>query len=169
MSQCQNCHSGEAVVRLTQIVAGEVTTLHLCTRCAAERGIETEATVAQSPLGAFLAAMGKDGASTAAHGPSEACPDCGATLDDFRTSSRMGCASCWTTFDAPLRDLLRRLQGATRHVGTMYQPAAAAGSQGPADEVVDRDVIRDRLRRAIAAEEFELAAELRDRLRGLGG
>ena len=61
MSQCQACHEREAVVRLTQIVGDDVTTVHLCSKCAAERGIETDAEVAQTPLGAFLAAMGKGG------------------------------------------------------------------------------------------------------------
>ena len=63
-----------------------------------------------------------------------------------------------------LRELLRRLHNATRHTGRRYVP--------PAPELVEQagqvDQLRDRLQRAIEAEQFELAAELRDRLRATG-
>ncbi len=168
MTTCQACHEREAAVHLTQIVGDQVTTLHLCGKCAAERGVETEAEVAQTPLGAFLAAMGKGGAPmAAAAATSEACPECGATLQDFRASGRVGCPTCWTAFERPLRDLLRRLQGATRHTGERYADPTAPTDP---DEVVAREraSLRERLRVAIDMEQFELAAELRDRLRGMG-
>jgi protein arginine kinase activator len=168
MSQCQSCHEREAVVRLTQIVGDDVTTVHLCSQCAAERGIETDAGVAQTPLGAFLAAMGKGGSPVAAASAAgDACADCGATLHDFRTSGRVGCAQCWVTFEQPLRDLLRRLHGATRHTGESYR--AVDTSQLSPTEVRQRDraALREELRAAIEGEQFERAAELRDQLRVL--
>lgn len=168
MNPCQACHEREAVVRLTQIVGDDVTTVHLCSKCAAARGIETDAGVAQTPLGAFLAAMGKGAApaaSTSADG--ETCPGCGATLHDFRTSGRVGCAQCWTTFERPLRDLLRRLNGATRHTGEPYRPANVSDLSPAELQQRDRDELREELRRAIEAEQFERAAELRDQLRVL--
>lgn len=169
MTNCQACHEREAAVHLTQIVGDQVTTLHLCGRCAAERGVETEAEVAQTPLGAFLATMGKGGAPLAAAAAgAEACPECAATLQDFRASGKVGCPTCWTAFERPLRDLLRRLQGAVRHTGETYADPGA-----PADpvEVVAREraSLRERLRVAIEMEQFELAAELRDRLRAMEG
>ncbi|MGH7592259.1 MAG: UvrB/UvrC motif-containing protein [Gemmatimonadales bacterium] len=166
MNPCQSCHQRDAVVRLTQIVGDEVTTVHLCSKCAAERGIETEADVEQTPLGAFLAAMGKGGAPLArASGPGEPCPDCGATLYDFRVSGRVGCARCWSCFERPLRDLLQRLHGATRHTGESYRAPGDSGLAATDGRSRDRDELREQLRLAIAAEQFERAAELRDQLR----
>jgi protein arginine kinase activator len=165
MSACESCHEREAVVHLTQIVGDQVTTVHLCGKCAAERGIQTEAAVTQTPLGAFLAAMGKGGAVAAMPATSEACPECGATLQDFRASGRVGCSGCWTTFERPLRDLLRRLHGATRHSGEQYLDA---GDGTPETERVrERARLREQLRQAIQTEAFELAAQLRDQLRAL--
>ena len=40
----------------------------------------------------------------AAAATAEACPECGATLQDFRASGRVGCPTCWTAFERPLRD-----------------------------------------------------------------
>lgn len=167
MSTCESCHEQEAVVHLTQIVGDQVTTVHLCSRCAAERGIETDAAVEQTPLGAFLAAMGKGGTAPPGAMLEESCPACGATLQDFRASGRVGCALCWTTFERPLRDLLRRLHGATRHTGEQYLDA---GDGTPETELVrERTRLREQLRQAVQGEAFELAAQLRDQLRALGG
>ena len=170
MSQCQSCHEHEAVVRLTQIVGDAVTTVHLCSRCAAERGIETDAEVAQTPLGAFLAAMGKgEPAVPMAAGSVESCPACGATLHDFRSTGRVGCAECWTTFEQPLRDLLRRLHGATKHTGEGYRVASPAELTPAEARQRHRAELREELAAAIAAEQFERAAELRDQLRVVEG
>lgn len=170
MRECQACHQREAVVRLTEIVGNDVATVHLCSQCAAERGIETGASAAQTPLGAFLAAMGTAGAPVAlATAPPEICAGCGATLQDFRASGRIGCGRCWTTFEPTLRDLVRRLHGATQHTGATYTaPGTTAEPVPPHDSPPGRDALRNALRAAVNAEAFERAAELRDQLRNLG-
>lgn len=165
MTSCQACHLRDAEVELTQVVGDEVSTLRLCGKCAAERGVPNESQVTDSPLGAFLAAMGQGATPLAAAAAAgDPCPTCAATLDDFRASGRLGCADCWTAFERPLRDLLRRVHGGTTHVGKRYQATSDAGEPGR-----ERLRLRDALREAVAGEQFELAAELRDRLRGLEG
>jgi protein arginine kinase activator len=159
---CDQCHEREAVIHLTQIVNEQVTTLHLCERCAAEKGVESPGGVAKTPLGSFLAAMGKglpEPEPVAQAG--ESCPRCGASLQDFRESGRLGCPECYRAFEVPLRDLLRRLHGSTHHVGERYaeRDGAAAGERQTTAE------LREQLRLAVETENFELAAELRDRLR----
>lgn len=161
---CDQCHERDAVVHLTQIVDAQVTTLHLCERCAAEKGVEPPS-VGKSPLGSFLAAMGKELTDTEPAGTSpESCHRCGATLRNFRETGRLGCPECWKSFEPHLRELVRRLHGSTFHVGERYVPAGAVVPD-PDEDVVA--ALRDQLRAAVDAENFELAAELRDRLRVL--
>jgi protein arginine kinase activator len=161
--KCGNCGEREGVVSLTQIEGGEVRTLSLCATCAAEKGIDTGIGIADTPLGGFLAALGETlDPDAPAAAPVLHCPGCGATLRDFRESGRLGCAECYLSFDTPLRELLRRLHGSTHHTGKRYagtEPAAPAPTPATIRE------LRDQLRHAIASEQFELAAELRDRLR----
>jgi protein arginine kinase activator len=159
---CDQCHEREAVVHLTQIVDAEVSTVHLCERCAAERGVEPP-TVGKSPLGSFLAAMGKEleGAALPGTPTGEACERCGATLRDFRETGRLGCPDCWRNFEAQLRELVRRLHGSTFHVGERYAPPGTPDAGAPPL----LGALREQLRVAIEAENFELAAELRDRIR----
>ena len=62
-----------------------------------------------------------------------------------------------------MRDLLRRVHGNSKHIGRRYEPPASKDlpDGGTANE------LRDRLRRAIESEQFELAADIRDKLRGM--
>ncbi len=176
--RCDNCGEREAAIHLTQIVNNSVTTMHLCEQCAAEKGVETGAGVAKFPLGDFLASLGKSGGGKAEEPDTASpCPACGGTLDDFRQTGRLGCARCYTTFEPHLRDLLRRLHGSTQHVGERYAlpetagpgPGAEAGAGAAAGAPADSRVsaLKEQLRRAVEAENFELAAELRDRLKVL--
>ncbi|MCC6319580.1 MAG: UvrB/UvrC motif-containing protein [Gemmatimonadaceae bacterium] len=146
-------------MHLTKVVQGEVKQEHLCAKCAAERGIET--TVANPPktmLGEFLHAVQEQ----AADAPETVrCTFCAMTLKDFRATGRLGCSHCYQTFEPSLRELLRRVHGSSQHVGRKYVP--------PAPELMERATtigeLRDRLRRAIASEDFEIAASLRDKIK----
>ena len=162
---CEQCHEREAVIHLTQIVNEQVTTLHLCERCAAEKGVESPGSQPKTPLGTFLAAMGQELPEQApAPRTGDNCSRCGGTLQDFRESGRLGCPECYRTFEVALRDLLRRLHGSTHHMGERYadhEPAPSKAEQPHAAE------LREQLRLAVETENFELAAELRDRLRVL--
>ena len=164
---CQACHESEAVVHLTQISGESVVTIHLCSKCAAERGVTSELDHLITPLGSFLAALGPAGGLPAVlSGLPDACDGCGATLEDVRASGRLGCEQCWDTFERPLRDLVRRLHGAVQHVGETYHDPADEGDLAAPPPIAHRRVrLREDLREAIDREEFERAAELRDTLR----
>ncbi len=158
---CDNCGERDAVVHLTQIVENTVTQLHLCERCAAERGVETTVATPKHPLGEFLHAVQQQMAPEGT--VAERCTFCGSTMADFRATGRWGCARCYTTFEQSMRALLRRLHGSAQHVGVPYR--------APQSEAMERAAVlgelRERLRRAVEAEQFELAADLRDRIRVL--
>ena len=165
--KCNQCGEREGVVSLTQIIDGDVRTVSLCAKCAAEKGIETSLGVADTPLGGFLAALGEsvDPDAPPVAALEARCPACGATLRDFRESGRVGCAECYLAFDAPLRELLRRLHGSTHHTGMRYANGDSAAPPATREPETTAIELREELRRAIEAEQFELAAELRDRLR----
>jgi protein arginine kinase activator len=167
--QCQRCGESPAVIHLTQIVDNTHTEQHLCEACAAQHGIQTEASLTKFPVGDLLAGLDKGAAAQLpTTDTSGRCPDCGATLQDFRETGRLGCGRCYATFEAPLRTLLRRLHGASRHIGEPYASPAADGAV-PTHAVGgangDLPALREQLQRAIESENFELAARLRDEIR----
>jgi protein arginine kinase activator len=160
---CDQCRERDAIIQLTQIVNDQVTTLHLCEKCAAEKGVDSPGAHAKTPLGTLIGAMGKSPEQAPAPRSSDVCTRCGGTFQDFRETGRLGCPDCYRSFETPLRDLLRRLHGSTHHLGERYaerEPAAAVVDHEQAD-------LREQLRLAVETENFELAAELRDRLRVL--
>ncbi|HTO74421.1 MAG TPA: UvrB/UvrC motif-containing protein [Gemmatimonadales bacterium] len=170
-TMCTQCGEREAVVQLTQIANDQVVHLHLCERCAAEKGVETASNLSKTPIGTFLASMSPSALTGAEDiAPVQiSCSTCGATIADFKATGRLGCPDCWHSFERPLRELVRRLHGSSRHVGRRSAPTgpgtpAGAGFRREAPTAAD---VRDQLRLAVEAENFELAAELRDRLKGL--
>ncbi len=84
------------------------------------------------------------------------CADCGVKFMEFRAVGRLGCPEDYRVFAKGLLPLLLRYHGATRHVGKVARRRKGAS---------DRLRLRTRLREAIAREEYEEAARLRDRLR----
>lgn len=162
---CDNCKEREAAIHLQQVKDNTVTSLHLCKQCAAEQGIETGTGSVKFPLSDFLASMGKGPALRgAAEAADRECDSCGATLKDFQETGRLGCPKCYDTFETQLRDLLRRLHGSSLHVGETYTSAEVGEGHEKQAQITE---LRNRLRHAIETENFELAAELRDRLRML--
>lgn len=160
---CDNCKERDAVINLTQVEHDSKVTLHLCERCAHEKGVETGVPVSKTPVGAFVTALGK-GATLPTPADGLRCAACGSSLKDFRESGRLGCAQCYQSFDGHLRDLLRRLHGSSKHEGERYVAPGGGATADPRLQLLD---LKEQLRRAVESEDFELAAELRDRIRVL--
>jgi protein arginine kinase activator len=123
---------------------------HVCPACAQELGA-TPPQVGDDPVNVLLA-----GLEEVAGGG--VCPGCGWTWERFRSGGRLGCARCYETFREELRPLLRRIHGAVRHAGRA--PRSPGADQGAAR--LRR--LHEELERAVGAEDYERAAELRDRL-----
>ncbi len=161
---CDECGSAKAVIHLTQIVNDEMKTVHLCEKCAAAKGLETEGGTENFPLSDFLAQMGEQ-ESTAVPDVvrKDACSFCQLTFAEFRESGRLGCPHCYASFEPHLRGLLRRIHGSTQHVGKVYLPP------DPTQTELERrlQVLRRKLRRAVEKEDFERAAEIRDQIRAM--
>jgi len=158
---CDNCGSKPATVNLTQIENNEMSSYHLCEDCAAQKGLEATTEPSSSPLPDFLAQIGDEPREE--EDSDNECSFCGLTFAAFRETGRLGCPHCYETFEAHLRRLLRRVHGGTKHVGKIYLPPDPTVSE------IEKQMegLRRRLNRAVEAEDFERAAELRDQMRSL--
>jgi protein arginine kinase activator len=167
--RCDACGQAEAVVPLTVVDDNESRTEHLCAACAEARGIPVSEPLPESILLAgLLQQFGKEGADAggfagAAPSPTPECPFCGLTLRKFKETGRLGCPQCWTAFEPQLEKLVRRVHGALHHAGKTYLPPDPTAS----DRVKRLEGLRRKLDRAVELEDFESAAELRDRIRTL--
>ena len=146
---------------------GQKTEKHLCDEHAAEDGMSLHA--AHAPINELLTNFIKmSGAAPAEKKPTRkrpgrSCPDCGLKFADFRDKSILGCAGCYKAFERSLLPLLERAhEGGTQHVGKV--PRRSGGGE-QRQLLIAR--MRKRLDHAIAAENYELAAQLRDELAGM--
>ena len=90
------------------------------------------------------------------------CPACGFTYQDFKKVGRLGCGDCYEAFKKQLDPLLKRIHGANRHIGKV--PLMVGKNIRENASVQD---MKTQLEKAIAAEEFEEAARLRDVIRDM--
>jgi len=148
--QCSLCEEA-ATVHLSQVVHGKVTKVHLCEHCA-QKGGATDPAVFQ------LA----DALTAATPMPALTCPRCGFTDLDFRKRGRLGCPACWDTFGEALDALLLKVQHEPAHFGR-----APAGVVPVAQLRRRLDAARAEMAAAVAGEDFDLAARLRDEIAAL--
>ena len=161
--KCENCGKNDASVHFTQIRDQKKNEMHLCKECAKSKGFHNPLEDIPFPLAEFLTSMVKPGAAKSDPIARLVCSECGMRFVDFSRVGRFGCGHCYDAFRAPLEDLFRKIHGATRHRGRTA-PRHAHSNQSLVEEEVR---IKEDLKRAVEREEFELAAELRDRLKNL--
>jgi protein arginine kinase activator len=153
---CQRCHN-EATVHMTEPTSGQRRELHLCRACARKAGLAPPDSPPDLALDAVVQSLIVANVGELVGELAEmACPDCGLKYMEFRAGGRLGCPRDYSVFSKGLAPLLQRFHGATRHVGKVARRRESA---------TERLEMRTRLRAAIAREEYEEAARLRDLLR----
>jgi protein arginine kinase activator len=158
--KCEKCGRREATVRYVEVIDGTTTTWHLCEECAEERGVGGSLTSLAGPLVNILMGLLEGSAAGGASSGGPACPVCGLSYEEFRRGGRLGCAGCYEAFASELKPLLRRIHGSTEHTGRV--PGDAEG-----DYLRRREIrkLKAELATAVAEEDYERAADLRDSIR----
>jgi protein arginine kinase activator len=137
-------------------VDGKMQKVNLCDTCSKEKGVTdpTGFALADLLLGLGAAQEIEKG------GGSQKCPACGLSQADFKKTGRFGCARCYDTFADGLSEMLKPMHRGTEHVGKV--PARLWKTMQHTEEIRELQLQLDQ---AVAEENYETAAELRDRLR----
>ena len=133
--------------------------VNLCEACSKEKGVQDPTGFALADLLLGIGAaeeIEKGGTST------QKCPVCGYTQADFKKTGRLGCSSCYGTFAEGLGSLLKAMHKGTEHVGKLPQRAHRVM------ELSDKmRTLNEKLEKAVAEENYETAASLRDEIKQL--
>lgn len=150
---CEFCKQNEASVHFKQVCNGEVREMDICPACAKKHGFEVQSPLAMAD---FLFGLGGDTATHKPAAPEISCPACHMRPSDFKKTGRLGCPRCYETFAEQLKPMLRNMHEDTTHTGKML-----------AREQRSRElqVLRADLQEAVARQDFEQAAVLRDRIK----
>lgn len=161
--RCQQCEK-PATFHITELTDMEPQELHLCEDHAREYLSHSESTseLETPQLANQLAAQLKVGQTTEelSRLDKQACPVCGITFYEFRSQGRLGCPHDYECFSDELEPLMVNIHGETEHKGK--KPKRSSKTAGNATEMIR---IRRQMKEAVENEEYELASELRDRLK----
>lgn len=165
---CDECGNSKASVHLTEIINGQVTKLNLCEACAKTKGTEAEQHFGIADLLAALSDTEAKAPLTAGAVIKNKCPQCGLTYEDFKKMGRLGCGECYTAFKTNLTTLLKKIHGATQHLGKNPGDETAVKETKGVSRAKYQDELhaaKVELQSAIKKEEFEEAAALRDKIK----
>src|SRR5437660_8543453 len=155
---CDVCKCNDATVFLTEIANGKMQKVNLCGACSQEKGVEDPKSFALADL-----LLGLGAAEEIEKGaPSQKCPVCGFTQSDFKKTGRLGCSVCYVTFAEGLGSLLKAMHKGTEHVGKLPERAQRAVALSHRMRSLTTD-----LQTAVADENYETAASLRDQIKQL--
>lgn len=177
--KCDQCEN-EATVHEVMIKGGKRHERHLCEQCAKAGGAvasaQTHAPITQLLTDYITTQTSGVGAPLAGPAPATVgtdCPGCGMTYAQFRHTGLLGCPSCYAVFEGQLGPLLARAhEGGTHHTGKSPRREKTGESVGAG--VAERAAVsvpdprlatlRRQLAEAVAAEQYEQAAGIRDQL-----
>jgi protein arginine kinase activator len=168
---CQECNQRPATLHFTKIINGEKTEVHLCEKCAQEKGemfmFSGESGFTFNNLLAGLlnidTSFKQKNKDTFQREEILQCDRCGMTFPQFVKIGRIGCSHCYDTFKDELKPVLKRLHsGNWTHNGKI--PKRSGGGIQLRKRIED---LKSELKNSIIQEEFEKAAYLRDEIRSL--
>lgn len=157
---CEKCKKKPAILYFQQIINGEKKEYHLCEDCASQINMDLSF---DNMFKGFLDGF-NDNYNNKYVKNDLKCLSCEYTFEDFKTTGRVGCADCYSVFKSQMNNILKNIHGRCEHTGKI--PSRFFEGITIKNEI---NKIRDDLKKAVAAEEFEEAARLRDKIKALEG
>lgn len=168
---CQECDQRPATLHFTKIINGEKTEVHLCEKCAQEKGelfmLSGGSGFTFNNLLAGLlnidSSFQQKNNKLIQQEEIIQCEKCSMTFPQFVKAGRFGCSHCYETFKDQLKPVLRRL-----HSGNFSHNGKIPKRVGGGIQLRKRiEELKKQLMDFISSEEFERAAVIRDEIRSL--
>jgi protein arginine kinase activator len=157
--RCQHCQQREAIVQLSKTENGQTYELFLCEVCAKQTH-EVSFIFDPAIVPEFLQALFGLNPSLVEQSSEKACPKCGITFSRITQAGKLGCSTCYETFETQLEPLLRRVHGGVQNVGKVPARRGVAIKNR-----IDQRKLKEKLQVLIQQEAFEEAAVVRDQIR----
>jgi protein arginine kinase activator len=161
---CNRCKKRQASMFLTQVINSQKIEGHFCEQCAQEiSGFQFNYEV-HGIFNKFLTGLLGNELNTQLNHQvhQQRCSKCELPFNLFMKNGKIGCSNCYNDFKEEMLDLLRRIHGSNNHIGKIPKRAGV-------DIKLEREIsqYRNEMQIAIKSEEFERAAELRDKIKSL--
>lgn len=154
--RCDICKKNDAVVHIKQTRGNHTIDLHLCSSCAAERGIEKKNPQLEKALDTVFHSIGALKNSWLLFTGESECPHCGMALSLLFKKEAAGCPQCYEAFEKELND---------NHFHDKIYSGRIPQSMGiyrtALSEIPDR---KKQLQKAVAAEDYAEAQRLKEEI-----
>lgn len=164
--KCQKCGANNANTHVKTIVNGEFKEYDLCSECAHKLGYTNVFADMENDfsnlLGSFFTNV------LPARTQATRCEFCGSSYPEIARTGQVGCAHCYELFAEQLYPSIRRMHGNTTHCGKNSGKAVGQQPAKPTKEETVAD-LRQQLDAAVKEQNFERAAQLRDRIKEMEG
>lgn len=188
---CQICNKNPATIHIQEVVNGKKQSLHLCLTCAGKRSFDQaaldgmdlaelmsslEQSISEMGLIPFKE-LGKE-SSGEQKLPDLHCAVCDWSLVQFDKTGHLGCPACYDAFADVLENKMLDLHRAAIHTGKLPGVDYTQAGIPTPDRIVPRTVrkrdldsqiaeLERDLKQSVLREEYELAAQIRDRINAL--
>lgn len=164
---CQHCQKNEATTHVKTMINGEYAEYRLCPECAHELGYDSMFPDFTADFGGLLGSFLS--AALPARSGATHCKLCGSTMNDIKKTGKVGCSECYDTFFSELMPTIRNVHGNTEHIGKrpVIEYETVEDDKPEQQEDKKLESLKAELKQAIEDENFERAAELRDKIKEL--
>lgn len=172
---CEICGKNEATIHIEEITDGKSKTLHLCGECMAKNPSLGGVDINAFNLGDIICNWaggvnkkhsdnGDNNSESSDNKKTVICDVCGWTAEKLHKTGRLGCPECYRYFHDMLAPALNTMHRGITHTGK--NPAGNALS--PEREIlIQISALKNEQKKCIAAEDYEQAAVLRDKISSL--
>ena len=164
---CQNCGKNEATTHIKQIINGDMAESHLCSDCASHLGYTDMFSGFGLNLSELFGGFLGDMMPSLSSGKTQRCAKCGTSFEEIVRDGRVGCEDCYTTFYDRLLPSIQRIHGKIKHSGKVSTAPVEAPKQETVEEKIEK--LKAAMNEAVAKQEFEEAAKIRDEIKALEG
>ena len=159
---CTKCKKREATVYISQTVNGVKNEIRLCAECAKNENGYTGIGADALFSGIFSDSLFNTAFGTPRRVSDKQCPLCKMTARELAANGRVGCAKCYEVFEEEIASIVSGIHGGARHKGTPPEKSAADLERARLIEQYKKEQ-----QQAIAEQNYERAAELRDMIKAL--
>lgn len=174
---CQKCHKKTASVFISSIINGQETRIYLCDDCVKDyplfnfnfqnpfsiKDVMDKFKIDEDPS----IDQEKDSLLPVDNDSKEEdviCPNCYSTYNEYKQTVKLGCSRCYEAFEEKLKPVLKNIYGHEEYIGKI--PKKDNSHIYISKEI---RILREDLNRAVEQEEYEKAADIRDKIKELEG
>ncbi|MCK8816241.1 UvrB/UvrC motif-containing protein [Natroniella sulfidigena] len=161
---CQECQEKEASVHVTKIINNKKQELYFCKECAQATGeLKFGSDFSfNNLLTGLLNSKPHSHHQINLSSKQLRCSNCDLSYQEFSHNGRLGCSQCYDYFGDKINKILRRIHSSNRHTGKIPK---RIGENVRVKRKINN--LKEEMGQAVAKEEFERAAVLRDEIKEL--